>query len=600
MKKVFTLSLLLITCICLVFNMHNRWKGNNWKATINADGYGYYAYLPCIFSLHSFDYEKIITEERQLRPEVSYDDAETCFPKNMDKRTDKFFAGESILLLPFFLLAYLIALVFGFDTGGYSLPFQIGVSLGALFYLIVGLIFLRKLLKEYNFSDSVIALTAVILVMGTNLLYYSTMEPSMSHVYCFSLTAIFLYYIKICCTNFSSKTAVKASVVFCLLLIVRPTNINSLVLIPFIAVDFATLKNLLRNIFKPKVLLVIAGASIPILLIQSLIWKIETGHFLYWSYLGEKFYFTSPKFMSFLFSFRNGWFIYTPLMLVILVFGLVILLRHSFYQFFTFLLFFVFAVYLLSSWYAWYYGGYGMRAVIDYYAAFAILLALCLSHFNKNKVQRLITSVVLGFLIFVNITQTRQFTNLIFKNEYMTKEKYFQLFLRTDSKYVGIFEKLPPTGINFINNLSFQNGFEYKEWGNNNSNSITDENAHNNRHSACIGEKANESPVFSIKAGDLPLQHNIYAYIEAAVFMLDSLNDAKLALVLQTKDGVIYSSTNVSLKESVPYFSNWELVTKTFAIPSFQNNDDSLKIYFSATRGKTFIDDERISFGIKR
>lgn len=578
--------------------MHNRWKGNNWKATINSDGYGYYAYLPCVFSLHSFDYEKIITEERQLRPEASYSDVQTCFPLYNGKRTDKFFAGESLLLLPFYLLAYVIALIFGFDTGGYSLPFQIGVSFAALFYLLLGLIFLRKLLKEYKFSEPIIALTAIILVFGTNLLYYTTMEPSMSHVYCFSLTAVFLYYIKICCSNFSWQVAAKASAIFGLLLIIRPTNINSLVLVPFIAGDGTTLKTFFRNIFKPRTILTIIAVFLPILLIQSIIWKIETGHFIYWSYQGERFYFGSPESLNFLFSFRNGWFIYTPIMFLILVFGLTILLRKSFYQFITFLLFFVFAVYLLSSWYAWYYGGFGMRAMVDYYAAFAILLATSLNYFNRNSALRIITAVVAGFLIFVNITQTRQYTNFILSNEYMNKEKYWKIFLRTDSKYVGIFDHHPSGGIKLRDDYSFQNTFEGNTWGN--SGTITDVHAHNDRHSACIGEKIHSSPVLAIKAGDLPQKQNLYAYIEAAIYLPDSISDIKLKLNLQTKDGRIYSSADVSIKESIPYFSSWELVSKTYAIPAFESSDDSLKIYFYATKGKVFIDDEKITFGIKQ
>ena len=598
MKKTFTLTLLLITSTCLVFDAHNRWKGDNWKATINADGYGYYAYLPAVFVLHSLDYEKIIKEERLLRPEVSYEDAKTCFPEDNGKRTDKFFAGESVLLLPFFTISYLVARIFEFDANGYSLPFQIGVSFGALFYLLIGLVFLRKLLKEYKFSESVISLTALILVTGTNLLYYSTIEPSMSHVYCFSLTAIFLYYMKVCCNNFSSLIAVKASAVFCLLIIVRPTNINNLAFVPFIAGDFASLKAFFRNIFNPRILLVIITVSLSVLLIQFVIWKIETGQFIYWSYRGERFYLTSPKFLSFLFSFRNGWFIYTPIIFLTLVGGLFILLKKNMYQFITFLFFLFFTVYLLSSWYAWYYTGFGMRAIVDYYAAFAILLALCLACFYKNLLLGIVTSVILAVLIFINITQTRQFINHILVNDYMNSEKYWKIFLRTDSRYVGILEKHAPTDINFLSNYSFENNFENNTWGNNNS--LTDAVAHNDRHAAYIGDGINFSPVLSIKVGELSSRQNLYVYLEAAVFMPDSLNDASLIMKLQTKEGTVYSTINRSLKKYIPYFSDWEQIGDTIRIPSIKNSEDSLKIYFSATRGATYIDDEKVNFGIKK
>lgn len=465
MKRVFTYTLLIITCVCLVFDMHNRWQGNNWKADVNADGYGYYAYLPCIFSLHSFNYERIIEEERQLRPEVTNEDARTCFPDLNGRRIDKFFAGESVLLVPFYLIACLVALLFGFDTNGYSLPFEIGVSIGALFYLLAGLIFLRKLLKEYNYSDTVISATILILMLGTNLLYYTTIEPSMSHVYSFSLIAIFLYYVKIFYKDSSLWIAVKAAAVFCLLLILRPTNINALAFVPFLAGDFNTLKTAFKKVVSPKILLSIVTISLLVLSIQCFIWKAETGHFLFWSYLGERFYFNAPEFLHFLFGFRNGWFLYTPLMFLMLVGGLLLLWRKSFYLFVTFLLSAFFVVYLLSSWYAWYYGGFGMRAMVDYYAVFGILLALCLSTFNKNIISRILLSVILGFLIFVNITQTRQYTNNILSNEYMNSTRYWKTFLRTDSKYVGQFDHPLPADIKFLEDYSYSNGFENNTWG---------------------------------------------------------------------------------------------------------------------------------------
>ncbi|MGP8215997.1 MAG: hypothetical protein ACLQQ4_10570 [Bacteroidia bacterium] len=598
MKKAFTLTLLLITCICLVFDAHNRWKGTNWNATVNADGYGYYAYLPCIFVLHSFDYKKIIAEERQLRPDVSYEDAQTCFPVFNGTLTDKFFAGESVLLLPFFLIAYFLASILGYDTNGYSLPFQIGVSIGALFYLLLGLIFLRKLLKEYQFSESIILVTVLLMVSGTNLLYYATIEPSMSHIYCFSLVAVFLYYIKRCCTDFSVQAIAITASVFSLLIIIRPTNINALALVPFIAGDFTSLKTFLENVLKPKTFLVLIAASIPVLMIQGIIWKIETGHFIYWSYQGEKFYFDSPEFVKFLFSFRNGWFVYTPLMLLTIIGGLLILLQKSFYQFITFLLFIVFAVYLLSSWYAWYYGGFGKRAMIDYYAGIAILLALCLNCLNKNNLLRVLTAVISGVLIFVNITQTRQYINSILMNEYMNKERYLKIFMKTDSKYVGIFEHKPPAGFKFFDSPVYENGFEDNAWGNNNS--ITDEYAHNSRHSAFIGEKINFSPVLSVKVSALPQQPNLFAYVQASVYMADSSSDARLVLSLQIKDGKVYSSYTAQLKDSIPYFSDWEQLNRIIAMPPFRNNDDSIKIYFEATKGKTYIDEEKITFCVKK
>ena len=61
-----------------------------------------------------------------------------------------------------------------------------------LFYLIFGLFFLRKTLLLF-FSEFIASIVLVVLVVGTNLLYYSSSEPCMSHAYSFSLISIFIF-----------------------------------------------------------------------------------------------------------------------------------------------------------------------------------------------------------------------------------------------------------------------------------------------------------------------------------------------------------------------------------------------------------------------
>src|SRR6185312_12805014 len=97
---------------------------------------------------------------------------------------------------PFFLLAYLLSYLFGFDLGGYSVLFEVSVAIAAFFYLIVGLIYLRKLMLEYKTSDKVIYACLAIILYATNLYYYATSEPSLSHIYSFGLCAVFLYFSK--------------------------------------------------------------------------------------------------------------------------------------------------------------------------------------------------------------------------------------------------------------------------------------------------------------------------------------------------------------------------------------------------------------------
>src|SRR6185312_10230110 len=130
----------------------------SWKNNINADGYGYYAYLPCFFIYHHLDFDRVKSEEHKLRKNLSNEEVDYPFPSagNTGKLMDKYFVGTAVLIAPFFLLAYLLSYLFGFDLGGYSVLFEVSVAIAAFFYLIVGLIYLRKLMLEYKTSDKVI------------------------------------------------------------------------------------------------------------------------------------------------------------------------------------------------------------------------------------------------------------------------------------------------------------------------------------------------------------------------------------------------------------------------------------------------------------
>lgn len=98
----------------------------------------------------------------------------------------------------------------------------------------------------------------------------------------------------------------------------------------------------------------------------------------------------------------------------------------------------------------------------------------------------------------------------------------------------------------------------------------------------------------------MPQLGNLYVYVKAAVYLSDSVSDSKLVMTLQSSNGTIYSNTIIPVKDNIPYFGDWEQFDKTLPVPAFKDKNDSLKIYFTATRGKTFIDEEKVMFGVKK
>ena len=96
--------------------------------------------------------------------------------------------------------------------------------------------------------------------------------------------------------------------------------------------------------------------------------------------------------------------------------------------------------YVLASWHSWYYGmSFGLRAYIDYYPFFFIPLA-----FTLNAVSRLgkVAIVSLSLITLpINIIQTYQYKNFILHWVDMNRDSYWDLFLKTDSKYRGLLWK---------------------------------------------------------------------------------------------------------------------------------------------------------------
>src|SRR5690606_12215379 len=109
---------------------------------------------------------------------------------------------------------------------------------------------------------------------------------------------------------------------------------------------------------------------------QLFFWKIYGGDWLVFTYgSDEKFFFNNPKIFDFLFSYRKGWFVYTPLMIFSIV-GLFFLKKKVKEMSLITPIFITFIIYILSSWWCWWYGGsFGMRAMIQYYAFLAFPLA---------------------------------------------------------------------------------------------------------------------------------------------------------------------------------------------------------------------------------
>src|SRR6202030_2657684 len=141
MKKLSTWAIILIAIICSVHIVQERWIGENkkaWEGCISTDGFGYYAYLPYAFIYHKVDIKGDMDAIKKLHPEIKTESLYEWTSIVDGKQIDKYFVGVAVLLAPFFLIAYAITTIMGYDPiGGYGHIFQCSVSVAALFYVLL-------------------------------------------------------------------------------------------------------------------------------------------------------------------------------------------------------------------------------------------------------------------------------------------------------------------------------------------------------------------------------------------------------------------------------------------------------------------------------
>lgn len=187
-------------------------------------------------------------------------------------------------------VANAIAPSLGYVADGFTQPYQTALMFSALVFLILGMIYLRKFLLLY-FDDLTTGITLLCLYFSTNWMWYTTGQPLMSHGYLFSLTAILLYVIVKWYKEATYLRSFVIGLLYGLIILIRPTMI--IFLIPFVLYDFHSgnflrtrLKLFLERKFHFLFMILIAFM---IGLPQLLYWHKITGHWLYFSYNGERF-----------------------------------------------------------------------------------------------------------------------------------------------------------------------------------------------------------------------------------------------------------------------------------------------------------------------
>jgi hypothetical protein len=425
-----TLSILFVAFVCLVIDFSlKHWEKQN--RVIEHDVHSYYAYLPA-----KFIYDDLKIEKSDYRLDENYYLFWPTYTQD-GKAVIKTTMGLSFLYAPFFFAAHGYALITDYPENGISEPYKLLLLFSSIFYLIIGLDFLRKTLRILSFNESHIAIVLLLIGLGTNLLCYSSQSGTMSHTYSFCLISLFIFYSIKWHHQANNKNTIILGLLLGLISIIRPTNIIIVLFLALYGVtNWAEFKARL-NFFRRECFLlnVIAFFAFLVWVPQLIYWKETTGAYFFNPFVDERFYFDRPRILEGLFSFRKGWLLYTPMM-AFAVLGICLPYNEIKKIRAGVILFLLLNIYIIFSWWCWWYGGsFGQRSMIDSYALLALPLAFMVRFISEKPFLKIPFYILAAFFIWLNIFQTYQYENLTLHWEGMTKELYFKQF--------GKMEKVP-------------------------------------------------------------------------------------------------------------------------------------------------------------
>lgn len=366
---------------------------------IRSDGIGYYSYLPSIF-IHGDITMKSMMKERADKYNDPIPDSWNGVNLQKDGNfLDKYTMGVAVMMLPFFIPAHILSYIFNQTPNGFTLFYQAFLGFAGLFYMVLGLYILKKVLEKY-FKPLTIYITLLVLLFGTNLFHYGTYDSIFSHAYSFFLFSAFLYFLPIWFNNISRiRNSIILGLLVGLIALVRPTNIVfPLIFILLWGLNLKKISERLMLFWKnKKSLLFSVILSLVVFLPQLIYWKVITGNFFVFSYQGEYFDFLHPQILNVLFSVQKGFIFWSP----VIVLGLlgIFVLKGKLKAWLTpTVVFLIINFIIISSWWAWSYGGgFGHRAFVESFAVISVPMAALIDKVMDLK-NVILKRVILGFV----------------------------------------------------------------------------------------------------------------------------------------------------------------------------------------------------------
>lgn len=410
------------------------WRREHWRHfVLSTDGRGYYGYLTAGFIYHDLTYAK---SSEAIEEAFGFEMSHHYVLKDTEGNIfNKTFPGVAICMAPLFLVAYFLSWILGYDPNGYNTLFLLSIQFSAIFSCLIGFWGLKRLILLFGIRPRNAIMASFLTIFGTNIYFYATNLPSLSHIYSFMAISLFLYFVKRSIEFPQSRSLFYAAFFLGLIFLIRPTNITVVLLIPFLAGNKQKLFDWIKENWNQKLKLlntiIISSLMVAIL---PLTWWLHTGNPFIWAYTGEGFYWSHPAILKVLFSFQNGAYLYSPIALIGLI-GILSYSKNNQLGLITAIIYYSLNLYIISAWWTpTYSGGFGHRAMSDHFIFSGILLAFLLN--NLHQLKRIITLSTLSVLSVYSLFQGYQMNKGILPGDFMNAKMYGLLFLKSSNDYV--------------------------------------------------------------------------------------------------------------------------------------------------------------------
>jgi len=607
LRNRFSLWLFLLIAITTVFvkfrQVRNVEPFIRESHAISWDIYGYYLYLPATFIYNDVGiqdrswYDAFNSTYQQGRPNYQ------TWEGVDGKLVNVYPVGTAIFNLPFFLAGHLIATVGTAPTDGLSAPYQWAIICSGLFYGILGMFLLRRLLLYY-FSDGVTALLLFLVFFGTNLYWYATYDCTMPHIHLFALNAGILLLTRQWTVLPTWRSSLLLGLMLGLGVVTRPSEIVW-VLIPLLwGVDsLKTFRERLLSFFRHgycTIMLLLGAISVGS--IQLVYWKYTSGHWMSYNHT-EGFDFFHPFTLEALFSFKKGWWLYTP-MAILFVAGILFLRKTQRTIWLAVTTFFIFNLWFITSWECWWYAGScGQRPFIQSYGLMALPFGFLVVRMINSK-WKWVWAAVLSVMVLYNQFLMWQLKSGIMHAEYVTKEYWQSVFLQTEEptaeqlKLLEIdryaLEPISAVQDDYVRSVVYELTFEDSSKRAVNDRYV-DSLAFNGKYSAVTDSAVSFVGNYVSAYSMLTQKDHVRFKVSARVWMTRSTEEKPLlaTFCVLGRRGQVYAYQTIPVRTDS--LNSWQYVEQEFITPFILHSADEIKINYWNIGGTTiFVDDLRI------